>query len=66
MEDEWEEFLKLLKEISEGKGTGCFEPFGNNRDPKTWEEMITRIEDLPGDEPITWQPIDKNISSKEN
>lgn len=56
MDSDWQDFLKLLSDIGQGKGIGVFAPSKTkNEDPKTWEEMIERINELPGDEPITWQ-----------
>lgn len=55
---EWKEFFEFLNEISEGKGTGAFEKIDGSKDLKSWEEVIQRVNDCPGDEPITWQPLE--------
>lgn len=56
MENDWDEFLKLLRNVSIGKGTGIFAPDtkSKNKDPKSWEEMLERLKQLPGDEPTNW------------
>lgn len=58
---EWTEFLNLLKDVENGKETGPFAPIGTKKlvNPKTWEDLIARINDLPGDDPITWLPLSK-------
>lgn len=56
--DNWEEFMTLLNEIKIGKtDIPAFAPFRKNSQPKTWEEVIKRVEELPGDDPITWLPL---------
>lgn len=50
---EWEDFLKFLNEVEKGNGPEPFAPFERNTTPRTWEELIARIENLPGDDPIT-------------
>lgn len=69
MEDDWEIFLKLLKDVSIGKGTGIFasDSKSENTDPKTWEEMLERLQELPGDEPSTWHTETRtNLNDQQN
>lgn len=59
---EIKEFLEFLKEVKEGKLSGPFGPIKYHNDdiaPQTWEELIERIKNLPGDDPIIWLPLTK-------
>lgn len=58
---EWEDFLKFLNEVEKGNGPEPFAPFERNTNPRTWEELIARIENLPGDDPITWLPLSEKL-----
>lgn len=52
-------FLNSWKILAKVKERDFFstEYTTTSKDPKTWEEMVQRLNDLPGDEPTTWQPI---------
>lgn len=58
-EREWKEFFLLLEEIEKKEvKIPVFLPDTNKDDPKTWEELVERVKELPGDDPITWLPLD--------
>lgn len=66
--DDWEEFMSLLNELKNGKSNiPAFAPFDKTSQPKTWEEVIKRVKELPGDDPITWLPLnDKSVTVNAN
>lgn len=59
-EEKWNNFMEFLQEVKEGRGPEAFAPSKNgNITPQTWEELIERVKNLAGDDPITWLPLNK-------
>lgn len=61
--DDWNEFLNFLKEVKQGKvNNPAFAPMDNGNIPKTWEEVVERVKELPDDDPITWLELTDKVN----
>ena len=60
-EKRWEEFFDSFDEIVKAERDKFPNEFKNS--PKTWDELLRRIDELPGDDPLTWYKYREN---KEN
>lgn len=57
-DEELEDFLNLLKKIELGEGEGAFSPLPKNSENiKSWDDLLLKVEELPGDDPISWLPL---------
>ena len=55
---EWDDFFEALDEIVIEERKKFPDEFKNH--PKTWEELLKTIDELPGDDPLTWYKYREN------
>lgn len=63
-EEEWSEFLELLNETDSGRGNGAFAPISTRGEPKTWDDLIKSVEELAGDDPLTFRAYEDKSEKK--
>ena len=63
--DHWDEFFENLDEIVKEERAKLPDQFKNV--PRTWEELEKSINELPGDDPLTWVKFqEQNLTKGQN